>query len=197
MKTKRICPRCRERERHYNSGYCLECRRSYDRARGSKPERRQSLRRAFAKWWKRNGQDTRDRHQKWMTENADRQRKHRRNWRDKNKATAIALVHAWRVANPERVRKINNDRREREINAGGSFTADDIAMKLSEQCNYCFWCSDDMEDKPTIDHFIPLARGGSNCPDNIVMACSWCNCSKGSKMPDEFRIYLQKRRPKP
>ena len=37
------------------------------------------------------------------------------------------------------------------------------------------------------DHVIPLARGGTNDADNIVLACRNCNRSKGSKTVAEWR----------
>jgi len=35
----------------------------------------------------------------------------------------------------------------------------------------------------TVDHVVPLARGGSNDLDNLVPACATCNSSRGSN-PD-------------
>lgn len=191
MENAKICPTCRERPRHYNSGYCLECRRARDRARGSKPERKQSLQRSFAKWWEKNGAETRERHQQWLTDNADRQRQHRRNWTEKNKEIAAELIRDWKRNNPNRMRSIYHRRRALHMSAAGSFTADDIAAKLHKQNNHCFWCDGDMADQPTIDHYIPLSKGGSNFPENIVMACRSCNSSKRDKMPDEFIAYLK------
>jgi hypothetical protein len=42
-------------------------------------------------------------------------------------------------------------------------------------------------DHATLDHLVPRSRGGLDVPDNIVVACHRCNCSKGSKIcPDEW-----------
>jgi len=41
-----------------------------------------------------------------------------------------------------------------------------------------------------LDHVIPVNRGGSNHPDNLVLSCTWCNGRKGSKTPDEYRQWL-------
>lgn len=32
---------------------------------------------------------------------------------------------------------------------------------------------------PTVDHVVPLARGGTHDPENLVLACMACNCKKG------------------
>lgn len=36
------------------------------------------------------------------------------------------------------------------------------------------------------DHFIPLAKGGSDTKDNLVAACAPCNRDKGDQLPEEF-----------
>ena len=40
----------------------------------------------------------------------------------------------------------------------------------------------------TVDHIIPVAKGGTDDPENLVAACRKCNFSKQDKMPDEFVI---------
>lgn len=45
----------------------------------------------------------------------------------------------------------------------------------------------DGEDSATIDHFVPLSRGGTNALDNLVPACRSCNGAKGSQTVEEFR----------
>ncbi len=41
-----------------------------------------------------------------------------------------------------------------------------------------------------IDHKIPIARGGTDTPENRVPACSACNSQKQKMTPDEYRAYL-------
>jgi 5-methylcytosine-specific restriction endonuclease McrA len=77
-------------------------------------------------------------------------------------------------------------RRAREANAEGAWSAADFAAILVKQNNICFYCSDDITDRHHADHYIPLARGGSNWPSNIVAACADCNHRKGDKLPEEF-----------
>jgi len=40
-------------------------------------------------------------------------------------------------------------------------------------------------DAPTIDHIIPLARGGEHTPDNMQCAHFRCNCMKSDSVPSE------------
>jgi hypothetical protein len=38
----------------------------------------------------------------------------------------------------------------------------------------------------TVEHMIPLSRGGLDHPDNAVWVCSRCNASKGDKWLNEY-----------
>jgi hypothetical protein len=40
--------------------------------------------------------------------------------------------------------------------------------------------------RPTVDHVIPLFRGGGRGPANKVWACASCNQLKGAHLPCEF-----------
>lgn len=44
----------------------------------------------------------------------------------------------------------------------------------------------------SLDHIIPLSRGGSHTRDNVQLAHLRCNCSKNNKLPKEFEEYKQK-----
>lgn len=52
---------------------------------------------------------------------------------------------------------------------------------------HCAYCTVDCSDKPTIDHIVPLCRGGGNTLNNLVIACYSCNQEKGNKLVTEFR----------
>jgi len=42
----------------------------------------------------------------------------------------------------------------------------------------------------TIDHIVPISRGGSNNPDNLQIACEDCNKLKSNRMNSEFATGL-------
>lgn len=47
----------------------------------------------------------------------------------------------------------------------------------------CCWCGADLTHygaKPTVDHIIPLARGGTRDDDNCMAACAPCNYSRNN-----------------
>lgn len=48
----------------------------------------------------------------------------------------------------------------------------------------CYLCGCDVTyQTATVDHLIPLEKGGSNGRDNLRLACHKCNQVKGAKMP--------------
>jgi 5-methylcytosine-specific restriction endonuclease McrA len=46
---------------------------------------------------------------------------------------------------------------------------------------------------PTIEHFIPLSRGGSNSVSNRLYICKRCNLLKGQFLPHEFLYTLSQK----
>ncbi len=58
----------------------------------------------------------------------------------------------------------------------------------SGKCHYC-------EKKTaykhlTMDHLVPLSRGGRSTKDNLVPCCKSCNSKKKSMLPLEWEEYL-------
>ena len=56
----------------------------------------------------------------------------------------------------------------------------------------CYLCGvklkdgfDSSPDSPTLDHVIPLARGGSHAPDNLKPCCFACNSKKSAALLEE------------
>lgn len=104
---------------------------------------------------------------------------------------------AWKALSPEQRREQRYNaralRRARLKNAPGSHTLDDVRRQYQAQGGRCYWCTADLGDDFHADHLVPLARGGSDYPENIVCACPSCNLSKNAKTPDEYRAWLSLR----
>lgn len=48
----------------------------------------------------------------------------------------------------------------------------------------CFYCRHRIPfDEFTVDHQVPVVKGGSNSINNLVAACAPCNTAKGDRMP--------------
>jgi 5-methylcytosine-specific restriction endonuclease McrA len=51
----------------------------------------------------------------------------------------------------------------------------------------CVYCATRLDQRTaTLDHVVPLARGGAHDPGNLVVACGPCNRLKGDLLPFEF-----------
>ena len=108
---------------------------------------------------------------------------------EKNSAKIKATVAAYRAKYPEKKAILENRRRVRKLGNGGSHTLEELNDKFSKFGNRCFYCG--RECKLTIDHDIPLARGGSDSIDNILPACKSCNSKKNTKTAIEFMSMAQ------
>lgn len=56
----------------------------------------------------------------------------------------------------------------------------------------CEYCGKSFETAElTMDHIVPLARGGKTVKNNIVAACKECNNKKKYMLPMEWEEYLK------
>ena len=104
-------------------------------------------------------------------DNAERKRQNYKEWAQNNKG---------------RIRANVARRRALKVNAKGTYTHDDIVLIYNCQKGRCWWCQGKLGDEYHIDHRIPLSKGGSNDPSNLVVSCPTCNLSKSNKMPWEW-----------
>ena len=57
----------------------------------------------------------------------------------------------------------------------------------------CYYCGGRFSAKElTLDHIVPLARGGRSGKGNCVPACKECNNKKRDLLPIEWQEYLDK-----
>jgi 5-methylcytosine-specific restriction endonuclease McrA len=63
--------------------------------------------------------------------------------------------------------------------------------KLSKKM--CFYCSKEFPlSQLTMDHIVPIIRGGKTAKSNVVVACKICNSAKKYLLPTEWEDYLNK-----
>ena len=57
----------------------------------------------------------------------------------------------------------------------------------------CYYCGGVFKPGDlTMDHIVPLARGGRSSKDNIVACCKDCNTRKKTLLPIEWEEYMNK-----
>lgn len=70
-----------------------------------------------------------------------------------------------------------------------------IFLRDNHICQYCHMKFS--EKRLTIDHVVPLSKGGKHEWTNVVTACSSCNNKKGDKTPEKANLRLLTRPEKP
>jgi 5-methylcytosine-specific restriction endonuclease McrA len=134
-----------------------------------------------------NGEKLRAKKRQDREQNPDHIRMLARMSYQKHRDIRIAGVRRYQAENRERrneqMRAGTIRRRARIMNASGNHNSADIKKQYAIQHGCCFWCSTPVGRTYQVDHVMPLSRGGSNWPDNIVIACPICNRDKWDKIP--------------
>ena len=180
------CPKCGEEKpatteffhRHKQAkdglkSWCKECNTAAAREYGRK-----------------NKEKVAEYHARYYQENRERLLPVFREYAKEHSAEAVERATRWYHENIERGRRNSRAaearRRARIEGASGSHTADDIAAQYERQKGRCYWCQRKVGAEFDVDHVTPLSKGGSNGPENIVIACPSCNRRKGARTPTEF-----------
>lgn len=103
-----------------------------------------------------------------------------RAWREANIEQHRENARAWAQENRERANLTSKLKKQRR-RAAGTLTADDWALVLEVYGSACLACG---APDVTIDHVIPVSKGGLNTIDNVQPLCGRCNSSKGTKTVD-------------
>lgn len=121
----------------------------------------------------------------WRKANPSKVRAHKSASQKRNRESANERNRRYRARNPEKVLQGVHTRRARVLGNGGTYTTADIEAIRVAQGNRCYLCGKKLK-KYHVDHFIPLAKGGTNDPGNLRLACPKCNQSKNAKHPFEL-----------
>jgi hypothetical protein len=117
-------------------------------------------------------------------------------WYVENQDRVIESAARWAAENPLKSRsgvaaaKANRRAREKEA---GTITAAEWREKLEYfnfSCAYCLR-HESVAGVMSVEHMLPLSRGGTNTADNIVPACLRCNLNKSSRTVLEFLVWRE------
>lgn len=95
----------------------------------------------------------------------------------------------YRQTHIEQCKANGHNRRARNKAAPGKHTAHDIKQQYLNQKGRCYYCAVKLGKGKRdyhVDHIVPLSRGGSNDPSNLVITCPSCNLNKKDKLPHEW-----------
>lgn len=190
MSNTKICSHCQTRkpldEFHHNkrfpcgrTAYCKTCKRVADLA--YKQKNRKCLSQRQSEYYRKNIAH----YKAYFTE-------HYQKHRDANRA-ARRIHYAqhkerWKVYGARRVRsplmrRLDEQiRRARLARVGGKVTKAEWLAMLERYGHKCLKCGS--TERLTMDHVLPISRGGPNTIDNIQPLCLSCNSSKFDKHID-------------
>lgn len=187
--------KCRERQKlnyHYKKTIYSKQRKEYREAniekirdrerlyREKNPEKRKEAQR---KCYANKPEKYAETKKVYAQKNSAKLKKYKSNWYYANRDRSRSNMKKWRQENPNNVRLLRQKRRARKRNALGDFSLADW-NNIKQQYNFtCPACGiKEPEIKLTIDHIIPLIRGGRHDKSNIQPLCKSCNCSKQTKV---------------
>lgn len=129
----------------------------------------------------------------WKKANPDRVKSYGRVYYERNREKSIAYTYLWIAANPERAsenfRRNNAKRRARKL--GATIGEIDLAELWESQGAVCPLCGRSIDRSlryphplsPSVDHIVPLSKGGSHEQSNLQWTHLVGNQRKGAKAP--------------
>lgn len=110
--------------------------------------------------------------------------KRSREWYENNREQRLLKSREWAKNNPEKQKHRVMTYRARRLGARGHSSAAQMEARISLYGGLCAYC---LGPASTIDHVIPLSRGGTNWPANLRPACKSCNSKKHIKKINEWK----------
>jgi len=83
----------------------------------------------------------------------------------------------WSAKNRDKCREYSRRYRARKV--GATILPVNEAAIYARDGYRCVYCG--AQEDLTLDHIVPLSKGGTHSEDNLVVACRSCNASKGNR----------------
>ena len=97
-------------------------------------------------------------------------------WKGKNPN----YVRDWKIRNPEKARMLSTRDNNRRRAICGEFSAIEWTAIVKKQGGRCAHCRS--RKKLTVDHIVPVSRGGCNYAFNLQALCVSCNSKKHNRL---------------
>lgn len=145
-----------------------------------------AIRRAeYGKLWReQNKERNAEVYRRWAAKNRERKLASMRQWTRDNAAHKREYDRKYKQANPDRVR---SHKAKRRAAVGAAIEQVDRRVVFQRDGYRCQLCGCETSGRhpapqsPTLDHIVPLARGGDHSYANTQCACFRCNVRKGAR----------------
>lgn len=148
-----------------------------------------------AAWYNANAEHCRALAIAWNRANPERKSAAAKAWYARNPERTAEKVRAWRLANVETVRLIARQSAQlrRARKRGAEYEKISLTEIWVRDAGICWLCEEAIDPdvlwpdprSVSLDHIIPLARGGGHTAQNVALAHLVCNMRKGTKMVDQ------------
>jgi 5-methylcytosine-specific restriction endonuclease McrA len=137
------------------------------------------------RYYEEHPEKSKEKYKKYMELHGDEKYRKWRQWYEQNREIHNERTKRWGLKNRHKQLSYVHKRRARKLSNGGQYTNYEWE-KLKEYYDYtCLCCNrKEPEIQLTIDHVIPIFRGGTNDISNIQPLCKRCNQSKHTKTTD-------------
>ncbi|HAQ02974.1 TPA: hypothetical protein DCQ22_03735 [Candidatus Nomurabacteria bacterium] len=160
--------------------YCSEkCRTKAANKRFSvaNPGRRKEINK---EWSLRNVEKERTRKRKYAHDHREQESIRHKMWRDKNREYVNSRNRKYTKTNKEQRRLNDEKRRAAKNGCENKLTKSEWLEILSKHEYKCAKCG--TQERISLDHIIPLSKGGTHSADNVQPLCISCNCKKYNKI---------------
>ncbi|GAA4439432.1 HNH endonuclease [Phytohabitans houttuyneae] len=180
----RLCEVAECRNKYYAKGFCRRHHtRFYYETNRERVKASQAVYRAA------NRETARERSREWRRANPERATASVRAWYATNRERVREYRRRYRASNRDVVRAANSRRKALHKNA----PVNDLTARQWREIKavYRFRCAYCRRRLPlTIDHVVPLSKGGPHTASNVVPACQRCNSRKGDRAAPIFQPLL-------
>ena len=172
------CIECQKRWNKENSERLAQNKRQWRKS----PEVKARIAEYSKQYAAKNKEELKSRRKSYYWKNREKVLKQFNDWAKDNGAKIKINRTQSRKANPALYRSYSATRRARMKNAQTfQITKMEFQKLYSSNCFYC------QGTATSIDHVIPLSRGGNHSIGNLVACCLSCNSSKKDKTITEWR----------